>query len=110
MAEWYGLWPGVVAIVGDADMYCVSCAEVRYGERSIALTVSGPKEDEEPLDGEGNPLGVVLYGSEDLHGMYCGDCGGVLCEDDCLCYQPGQAEHWQQYGTFRYEEREVDLC
>lgn len=69
-----GLWPGVA-----------SKLEARYG------------------------LSVVLNDVEDLHGLYC--AGSVdktvhpeplkLCEEDCTCYEPGQAEHWNQYGSFR---------
>ena len=33
MAEKHGLWPWVVAVVGDADMYCVSCARVNSSEK-----------------------------------------------------------------------------
>jgi hypothetical protein len=60
MVEKFGKWPGVVAIVGDAEMYCG------------------------------------------------GGCGTPLCDNDCLCYHPGQDEHWCQYGTF-FDEDESEV-
>jgi hypothetical protein len=92
MAEKHGLWPGVVALVGDADLYCVSCARRRYGEQAVLAVVSGTPGYEDYTDHEGNPLTVVLHGSEDLHGMYCGDCSTCLCDDECWCYQTHEAE------------------
>jgi len=108
MAERYGKWPGVVAIVGDADMYCVLCARHIYGEVPIRAAVYGQRGYQQYTDHNRNPLGVVLYGSEDLHGISCGGCGTPLCEDDCICYHPGQYEHWCQYGTF-LDEDESDV-
>jgi hypothetical protein len=105
MAERYGKWPGVVAIVGDAEMYCVSCAKRLYGEIAIQAVIDGERGYERYTDQSRNPLGVVLYGSDDLHGMYCG--GGrlvPLCDDGCICYRPGQYEHWCRYGTFLAED------
>jgi hypothetical protein len=87
MAEKYGQWPGVVAVVADADMYCVSCARRRYGEQAVLAVIDAMPGHEQETDHEGNPLTVVLSGSEDLHGRYCGDCSTCLCEDDCWCYQ-----------------------
>src|SRR5258708_6294828 len=86
MAEKYGLWPGVVAIVGDADMYCVPCAETRYGSVAVQAVVEGVVGYEQYTDHEGNMLGVVLCGSEDLHGQYCGKCHQPLCDAECSCY------------------------
>jgi hypothetical protein len=104
MVERYGKWPGVVAIVGDADIYCVPCAKRLYGEVPIQAVIDDERGYERYTDQSRNPLGVVLYGSEDVHGMYCGGCGTPLCDDECLCYQPGQYEHWCQYGTFLDED------
>jgi hypothetical protein len=100
MAQKYGLWPGVVAVVGDANLWCVPCAAQYYGNRAIQMVIDSEPGYELCTDSECNPLGVVLAGSEDLHTMYCGSCGDHLCDEECICYQPGQAEHWQQYGSF----------
>ena len=81
MGERYGLWPGVVAIVGDADMYCVPCAKRRYGADVVQAVIDGL------TDQEGNPLSVVLYGSEDVRRMCCGDCFTLLEDED--------GEEWQ---------------
>jgi hypothetical protein len=106
MAEKYGLWPGVVAIVGDADLWCVSCAAQYYGNGAIQAVIDGKPGYERYTDFEGNPLGVVLSGSENLHTAYCSSCGDQLCDEECICYQPGQAEHWHQYGSFLEPEEE----
>jgi hypothetical protein len=74
MASRYGLWPGVVAIVGDADRYCVPCAKHTYGSEAVQAVIDGVPGYEQYTDGEGNPLGVVLNGSEDAQGMCCGVC------------------------------------
>ncbi|HLG78141.1 MAG TPA: hypothetical protein VKX46_17120 [Ktedonobacteraceae bacterium] len=87
MAEKYGLWPGVVAVVADADTYCVSCARRRYGEQAVMAVIDAVPGYEQYTDHESNPLTVVLSGSEDLHGMHCGDCSTCLCDVDCWCYQ-----------------------
>src|SRR5260221_657123 len=108
MTERYGVWPGVVAIVGDADMYCVPCAKLRYGDEAIETVVGSVPGYEHYTDHENNPLGVVLYGSEDVHGMYCGKCHQQLCDEECTCYKPGQAAHWQQDGSFFEEGDEED--
>lgn len=97
---WPGLWPGVAAITGDADMLCVACAKWRYGAAPVQRVIDGTPGYEQYTDHEGNTLGVVLHGSEDLHGQYCGRCRVALCDEECICYQPGQAEYWCQYGTF----------
>jgi hypothetical protein len=81
-----GLWPGVAAIVGDADLWCLTCAEVRYGREVVQALVDGERV-EGLQDDEGNPLGVVLAYSEDLHGQYCGRCRVVLCDEGCWCYR-----------------------
>lgn len=70
----YGLWPGVVAIAADADLHCVPCAKRVYGAAVIEAVIDGSPGYEQYTDHEGNPLGVVLFGSEDLNGMCCGDC------------------------------------
>jgi len=110
MVEKFGKWPGVVAIVGDADMYCVPCAKRLYGEVPIQAVIDGERGYERYTDQSRNPLGAVLYGSEDSHGMYCGGGYGTpLCDDECLSYQPGQYEHGCQYGTlFDEDESEVE--
>lgn len=106
----YGLWPGVVAIVGDADMYCVPCAKWIYGAAPVQQVIDAEPGYEQYTDREGNVLGVVLSGSQDVHGQYCGRCHEPLCDEDCICYQPGQAGHWQHFGEFRgiVEESETD--
>jgi hypothetical protein len=87
MVEKYGLWPGVIAMTADADMFCVVCAMHVYGEQAIMAVVDGVAGYEQCVDHEGNPFGVVLYGSEDLHKQYCGRCHQPLCEEgDCWCY------------------------
>lgn len=78
----YGLWPGVVAIVGDADMYCVPCAKRHYGDGAVQALIDGSPEYEHLTDHEGNPLSVVLYGSEDLREMCCGGCFTLLDDED----------------------------
>lgn len=98
MADAYGLWPGVVAIVGDADMYCVPCGKQRYGEEAVQAVIDGAPGYERYTDGEGNSLGVVLRMSEDLHGMYCGACGSRLCDEGCSCYI--RPDVWQSYRMF----------
>jgi hypothetical protein len=102
---WPGLWPGVSAIVGDAELLCVPCAKWRYGAAPVQHVIDGGSEREPSADQWGNVLSVVLHGSEDLHGEYCGRCHEPICDEDCICYQPGQAEHWNQYGTF-FDESE----
>ncbi len=82
----YGLWPGVVAMVADADMSCVPCGRYLYGEDCIQAVIEGAPGYEQLTDHEGNPLSVVLWGSEDLHGMHCGWCMEPLCDEHCSCY------------------------
>ncbi len=91
MAERYGLWPGVVAFANDADLWCVVCARKRYGRKPVAAVIAGTPGDEQYTDQEGNRLNVVLYGSEDLHGAYCGGCSVRLCDEDCDCYTDGES-------------------
>jgi len=98
---WPGLWPGVVAIVADAEMLCVPCAKWRYGAAPVQRVIDGEPGYEQYTDHEGNVLGVVLHGSEDVHGQSRGRCHEPLCDEECRCYQPGQAEHWFEYGTFQ---------
>lgn len=78
----YGLWPGVVALAADADMYCVPCAKRRYGEGAIQAVIDGTSGYERYTDHEGNLFTVVLSGSEDLEGMCCGDCFTPFDEED----------------------------
>ena len=92
----YGLWPGVVAIVADADMFCVSCAADLYGQDVIQAVVDGVSGCVALVDGEGNPFGVVLRGSEDLHTVVCAACHERLCEEECGCYRFPNA--WLLYG------------
>jgi len=82
MVGHYGLWPGVVAMVGDADMYCVPCAERRYGAAAVQAVIDGSPGYEGLTDHEGNPLTVVLSGSGDLRDMCCGDCFTRLDNED----------------------------
>ena len=60
MGERYGLWPGVVAMVGDAEMYCVPCAKRRYGDGDVQAVIDGSPGYERLTDHEGNPLSVVV--------------------------------------------------
>jgi hypothetical protein len=85
MADAYGKRPGVIAIVADADRYCVPYAKGMYGETAIQAVVDGTSGYEAYEDHEGNPFGVVLHGSEDLHGhgMCCGSCWCRFCDEDC---------------------------
>jgi len=82
MVERYGLWPGVVAIVGDADMCCVPCAKRLYGDLAVQSVIDGSPGYERFTDHEDNPLSVVLYGSEDQCSMYCSDCFTPLDDED----------------------------
>ncbi len=86
VADRVGLWPGVVAFANDADLWCVQCARRRYGRSAVSMVIDGGAGYEHYTDHEGNPLNVVLCGSTDLHGMYCGSCSTPLCDDDCSCY------------------------
>ncbi len=104
MAGWYGLWPGVVACANDAEMWCVPCAKHRYGWEVVQAVLDGTPGYEQFSDDEGNPFNVVLHGSEDLHGMYCGGCSTPLCDEDCSCYHlPDEVEGLLSIG----EEGEV---
>ena len=86
MGKRYGLWPGVVAFANDADMYCVPCAEYRYGNGAVAAVIAGTPGYEQYTDCEGDPLNVVLYGDAGLHGMHCGRCSACVCDEECCCY------------------------
>jgi hypothetical protein len=68
--------------VGDAEMYCVPCAKKRYGNAAVQAVIDGSPEYERFTDHEGNSLSVVLYGSEDLRGMCCGDCFTLLDDEN----------------------------
>ena len=98
----YGLWPGVAAIVADAEMYCVPCARGIYGKKRIQAVIDGAPGSERFTDQEGNPFGVVLTGSEDLHTMSCGGCGEPLCDEDCPCYSHPDA--WQERVELIWDE------
>lgn len=50
MATWYGMWPGVVAIAGDAEIKCVPCAAKQYGWQRLAAVING---NHAVLSGEG---------------------------------------------------------
>ena len=78
----FGLWPVVLALVGDADLYCVPCAKRRYGAAALHAVIDGLPGYECLTDHEGNPLSVVLSGSEDLRAMCCGDCFTLLEDED----------------------------
>jgi len=82
MVGTYGLWPGVVALAADAEMYCVPCAKRRYGEDAIEAVIDGTPGYERYNDHEGNPFTVVLSGSENLEGMCCGGCFTPFDEED----------------------------
>lgn len=105
MPQAFGLWPGVVAIVADAEMYCVPCAKGFYGEEVIEAVIAGEPGYERYTDHEGNPLTVVLRGSESLHTMHCGSmaCRIPLCDEGCSCYL--DPEQWNQYGILPERER-----
>ena len=93
VVERRGLWPGVVAFANDADLWCVRCAEHRYGNEAVQDVVKVVPGYQRHTDHEGNPLNVVLYGSEDVHGEHCAGCGVALCDEECICSCPEQAEH-----------------
>jgi hypothetical protein len=76
-----------VAFANDKDMYCVPCAEVRYGHVAVGSVIEGAAGDRHYTDDEGNPLNMVLHGAIDLHGMVCGRCGMRLCDEECSCYR-----------------------
>ena len=65
----YGLWPRVAAIVGDAELKCLSCAVKAYGPVKVTQVMNG---DDTVLSHEGEAhggyfLGAVLRGSQDLY-------------------------------------------
>ena len=91
MVARYGLWPGVVALANDADLWCVKCARQRYGRTAVDAVIAGGAGSEQWTDHEGNALSVVLYGLEDLHSTHCGGCSVPLCDEDCSCYGNGEA-------------------
>jgi hypothetical protein len=104
---WPGLWSEVTAIVGNAKLLCVPCAKWRFGVASVNYAIEGVRERKVHTDQWGNTLSAVLRGSDDLHTECCGRCHGPLCGDDCICYEPEQAEYWREHGVFQYEECEV---
>ena len=106
MGDRYGKWPGVVAIVDEGEMWCVPCARLRYGEQPVQAAIDGVPGDERYTDVEWKLLDVLLHGSSDLHAEWCVRCGVVLCDEACLCRQPGQAEHYREYGRFLDESQE----
>jgi hypothetical protein len=77
-----GLWPGVVAFANDASLCCVDDARKRYGAKKVNDVIWGRTGWEKHEDHEGNPLNVVLYGSEDAQGEVCNDCGANLYDPD----------------------------
>ncbi|GHO69781.1 hypothetical protein KSC_086730 [Ktedonobacter sp. SOSP1-52] len=89
MAQAYGLWPGVVAIAADANLFCIPCAMRFYGEEVIQAVIAGEPGWQSYTDHEGNPFTPVLRGAEDLHYQYCGGggCTTHLCDEDCRCYR-----------------------
>ncbi|GCE48247.1 hypothetical protein EI42_06127 [Thermosporothrix hazakensis] len=92
----------VVAIVADADMLCISCAEILYGKEKVqAFIECQPGYEEWCRDHEGNVLGAVLADSLDLHTMYCGGCGVPLCDEYCPCYACPSL--WQEYRVIADE-------
>lgn len=76
-----------IAIVGDADIYHVSCAAEIYGAEDIEEVLNptqkyDPYLGEGPKDGEGNVLGVVLEGQDEwAENYYCGRCHGPIVEE-----------------------------
>ena len=100
-----GLWPGVVGIVGNAEVLCLPCADKAYGERAVATVVDGDIDgyavDEDssdyPRDNEGNALGVMFANSEDAQGQYCGNCREPLFDRDDY---PDTADYDTELGVF----------
>ena len=73
----------VAAIVGDAQMFHVDCAQVVYGPRTIELVIKGYEMPDE----EKNPIGAIPDGSADLlldNGQpeSCGKCLGYIVPDE----------------------------
>jgi hypothetical protein len=84
-----GLWPGVVALANDADLWCVACARTRSGRKAVDAVMAGGPGTEQYTDQEDNPLTVGLYGSEDLHGASCGGCWSSYA------IQQGDGRYWR---------------
>lgn len=73
--------------MGDVDRHGVPCAKWRYGAAAVEAVIDGLPGYEGFTGHEGNPLSVVLSGSEDLREMCCGDCFTPLDKED--------GEQWQ---------------
>src|SRR5262249_17244716 len=81
----------IVAIVGDADLWCLPCARKRYGSRVVHGVVDGTRHE----DSEGNYLTVIADSSEDAYNLdgvrdkkgrmqpsTCGGCLRYIVEDE----------------------------
>jgi hypothetical protein len=77
-----GLWPGVVAMVGDAARYGVLCAKRRSGAAAVQAVIDSSPGYACLADHEGNPLTAVLSGSGDLLNRCCGDWFTRLDDED----------------------------
>ena len=58
----------VLGYTADADVYCPTCADRRYGPQPEVLTA------EEWQDDEGNEIGVIFADSEWDSPQHCSDC------------------------------------
>jgi len=86
----------VVAIEGDGEMWCLSCAKQRYGETCVEALVGLMPGCEQSIDQWGNQLYGVLCGSEFLHGMDCSACEVHLCDADCSCFTLAPDGYWDE--------------
>lgn len=76
-----------IAYTYEADHHCPGCTEARFG-RSEDGWIAGENEDGSyPVDGEGNPVGVVAPWDEwwepsldEPQTLVCGTCGGEIDE------------------------------
>lgn len=96
------------AIVGDAEIWCLPCAEKRWGESVIEELITNIRGLAEKL-GNRYEIQVLYEDSPDLHGQYCANrefhieplCG--ICYDSQQCYHPGQYDFYNRYGGLREE-------
>lgn len=75
-------------------MRCLSCAKQRYGQTCVEALVGLRPVCEQYIDQWGQQIYGVFSGSELLHGMDCGVCGGHLCDADCSCYTLASVGYW----------------
>lgn len=97
MVTVYGLYPGIVAVAADADLHCIDCACKYYGQQIMGVVDSTPDGAEASTDHEGNPFTVVLQGSEDAAGQYCGDCREPLFDEEYA----RQCRAWDEWAWER---------